>query len=108
MREYIRGKYPLGFTFITLVILLFSTCRENKIYAWEENHIEYYINQEANPATVKAVKYGFEIWQKEIDKTFSYVGTNIAGLKKDGKNTISFLVKWPSSVPPHHIAYCRK
>lgn len=88
--------------------IIFTSCREQKKCFSDEENIEYYINNEANTATVTAVNHGFEIWEREIDKTFSYIGTNYAGIKRDGKNTISFLMRWPPSIPSHHIAYCNK
>ncbi len=91
----------------SIILFQFSCSNNDKAY-WAETDINYYINPEANNNTVNAIKYGFNIWQDKIDKRFIYSGRNNAGIKKDGKNTISFLTKWPITVADHHVAYCVK
>lgn len=73
----------------------------------ESNIIEYYLNPDANEASEEAVKEAFLIWDEATSFTFVYKGRHRAGLKRDGKNTVSFLLTWPEDVPRGKTAYCR-
>lgn len=70
------------------------------------NTVEYYLNNEANLVTEISVRDTFERWSKATHFKFIYKGRTRAGICKDSKNTISFLVKWPSEIPVKKIAYC--
>ncbi len=72
-----------------------------------EARIEYYLNKEANDLTEVTVRETFERWGKASHFEFVFKGRNRAGLEKDGKNTVSFLVKWPPEIPIGKVAYCR-
>jgi hypothetical protein len=68
--------------------------------------VQYYLNREATPLTERAVKRGFRRWAEATDFDFVYAGRHTAGLRRDGKNTVSFLLRWPEEIPPK-TAYCR-
>jgi len=72
-----------------------------------EKSIDYYLNMEANSTTERAVRDTFHLWEQATHFKFNYKGRHRAGLKKDGKNTVSFLLKWPSDIPMKNVAYCR-
>lgn len=69
--------------------------------------LRYHLNIEANRATEKAVRSGFQIWENSTDFHFIFAGRNRAGLHRDGKNTVSFLRKWPAGIPRDKIAWCQ-
>ncbi len=73
----------------------------------KESRVEYYLNTEANDLTEVTVRETFERWGKASRFEFVYKGRNRAGLEKDGKNTVSFLLKWPPEIPIGKVAYCR-
>jgi len=68
--------------------------------------VEYYLNAEANELTETAVRGAFARWDEATHFTFSYKGRNRAGLKRDRKNTVSFLTVWPADVAGK-TAFCR-
>lgn len=72
-----------------------------------ENQVEYYLNEEATNLTEVTVRETFERWEKATHFRFIFKGRFRAGMRKDGKNTVSFLVKWPPEVPMGKVAYCR-
>ena len=45
-------------------------------------------------------------WRKVTHFNFDYSGRNDAGIKKDGKNTVSFLTSWPDNIPFGQTAWC--
>jgi hypothetical protein len=79
-------------------------------HKWKQVELCYYINREANPQSEMAINMAFSRWQEATGAKlkFEYKGRNRAGLFRDGKNTFSFLVKWPKGIPESKIAYCRK
>ncbi|MFW6365348.1 MAG: matrixin family metalloprotease [Spirochaetota bacterium] len=69
--------------------------------------VDYYLNKEATYLTELAVRETFERWESVTSFRFTYRGRHRAGLMRDGKNTVSFLVEWPSEIPMGKTAYCR-
>jgi hypothetical protein len=67
----------------------------------------YYLNKEANELTESAVKNIFAQWDEATHFSFVYMGRRRAGLRRDGKNTVSFLTRWPSKVPMGKTGYCK-
>lgn len=67
----------------------------------------YYLNKEANELTESAVKNTFARWDEATHFSFVYMGRRRAGLRRDGKNTVSFLTRWPSKVPMGKTGYCK-
>lgn len=67
--------------------------------------ISYFINFEASEGTERAIRRAFDAWEVSGLVTFSYAGRARAGIYKDGKNTVSFLLTWPKDIPFKHIAY---
>ncbi len=89
--------------------MLLYGCAGNKTEnsRWRQEEIRYYINRNANGQSVRAIEYAFDSWQNATHFTFIYAGRNDAGLKKDGKNTVSFPTSWPDDVPFGQTAWCR-
>lgn len=71
-----------------------------------EATIGYYLNREASTITEEAVRKAFDAWQGETRFSFVYLGRGRAGLRRDGKNTVSFMAAWPKDLPPNDIGYC--
>lgn len=69
--------------------------------------IEFYLNKEANELSEEAVIGTFSRWDDATHFNFVYAGRRRAGLRRDGKNTVSFMRKWPDNVPMGKVAYCR-
>jgi len=69
--------------------------------------IGYHLNKEANEAAEAAVRETFRRWEGPTHFRFEYRGRAPAGLRRDGKNTVSFLTRWPAVLPKDKIAYCR-
>jgi len=69
--------------------------------------IGFYLNKEANMLTETVVRETFQKWGMITHFTFVYKGRHKAGLRRDGKNTVSFLLHWPEGVPIHHVAFCK-
>lgn len=69
--------------------------------------VEYYLNREANILTETVVRETFEKWAEQTHISFIFKGRNRAGLNKDGKNTVSFLLRWPPDIPISKVAYCK-
>jgi len=94
--------------------LFFSGCKRVNLNknSDSENHIrkdyriEYYLNREASLQTEKAVNTAFLLWEGSSDFRFTYSGRGKAGLKRDGRNTISFLLTWPDKAPAGKAAWC--
>jgi hypothetical protein len=72
----------------------------------QDNEVLFYLNREANDVTETAVRDTFRRWGEATHFNFIYAGRNRAGLRKDRKNTVSFLLNWPSDIPPGKVAYC--
>lgn len=96
-------------------IIFFAACAPSQtggdaaaaVHLRKEPRIEYYLNKEASDLTEITVRETFERWSKVTHFDFVYKGKHRAGLRKDGKNTVSFLVKWPNEIPIGHVAYCK-
>jgi hypothetical protein len=67
--------------------------------------IPYYLNRAASEASARAVERGFSAWEEAGAGPFRYAGRNAAGIQRDGKNTVSFLLEWPEEIPFGHVAY---
>ena len=74
---------------------------------WHTDRIEYYVNRGASPLSEEAIRYAFDNWDEATHFTFTCAGRHRAGLKKDGKNTVSFLTRWPEDIPFGQTAWCR-
>ena len=68
--------------------------------------IEFYLNKEANILTETVVRETFQNWAEKTHFKAVYKGRHRAGLLKDGKNTVSFLIRWPKEIPINKVAYC--
>jgi hypothetical protein len=68
--------------------------------------VSYYINSEANELSEAAVRATFDDWSGRTPIAFAYAGRNRAGIRRDGKNTVSFMSGWPKGLP-RKAAYCR-
>jgi len=80
---------------------------DTRPHVWRTSSIDYYLNTEATDLTETTVRETFQRWQDATHFTFTYRGRAPAGLRRDGKNTVSFLLKWPSEVPAGTIGYCK-
>jgi len=104
-------KYMFIHIAVIVLTMLFFSCAESPPppgpHRWEESTIEFYLNKEANLLTETVVREGFQNWADNTHFTFVFKGRNSAGLKKDGKNTVSFLIKWPDDIPISKTAYCK-
>ena len=67
--------------------------------------VSYFINVEASAGTERAVRRAFDAWEASELVAFQYAGRARAGIRRDGRNTVSFLLTWPEDVPFGHIAY---
>jgi len=96
--------------FMILPAILFS-CLKNNVAEFphlrQAPDIDFYLNKEANQISETAVRDTFQRWGEKTRFDFHYRGRNRAGLKKDGKNTVSFLIKWPEDIPINKVAYCK-
>jgi len=72
----------------------------------QDSRVLYYLNREANALTEQAVRKTFDRWSAVTHFEFIYAGRHRAGLRKDGKNTVSFLIAWPKKVPAGLVGYC--
>jgi Zn-dependent protease with chaperone function len=112
------------FTALFFALFLLSACNPQKTEQGREGatmgdaaaaevhirtgpRVEYYLNKEANDLTEITVRETFERWGEVTHFDFVYMGRHRAGLRKDGKNCVSFLVKWPPEVPIGKVGYCR-
>ncbi|MCK4799280.1 MAG: matrixin family metalloprotease [Spirochaetes bacterium] len=102
--------------FLFLICLLFFSCKKNEInfnsskqkpHIRKNNNIEFYVNKKANMLTEVVVRETFQNWAKKTHFTFEYKGRNNPGLKRDNKNTISFLISWPNNIPMNKVAWCQ-
>jgi hypothetical protein len=75
-------------------------------HTWRERSIHYWINREANDLSERTVRGVFEEWGRRTGITFVYEGRAEAAVRPDGKSTVSFLTRWPRSLPKK-TAYCR-
>jgi len=95
---------------IFLSTILFS-CSKNNMpdvpHRWQNTDIDFCLNKEANILTEIVVRETFQNWGEKTLFSFHYKGRNRAGLRKDGKNTVSFLIKWPEDIPINKVAYCK-
>jgi hypothetical protein len=115
--DWIKKLFFLFLLLSAAGIILFISCNpfkekegdylSNSIHLRKDTEIKYYLNQEANDLTEITVREAFEQWEKHTHFHFIYGGRNNAGLKKDGKNTVSFMLKWPEEIPISKIAYCK-
>ncbi len=76
-------------------------------HRWRQTRVTYYINREANLLSETTIRLEFEEWSRRTPLTFVYGGRNWAGLHRDGRNTISFVTRWPADLPISKAAYCR-
>ncbi len=76
-------------------------------HRWAASSIEFYLNKEANFLTETVVRETFQSWAEKTHFSFVYKGRNKAGIIRDGKNTVSFLIRWPNDIPINKTAYCR-
>ncbi len=101
------------FIFFSIIICAYLSCREEKKiddnipHLRKSSNVEYYLNIEASNLTEITVRETFERWEEATRFKFIYKGRHKAGLEKDGKNTVSFLIKWPPEIPIGKVAYCR-
>ncbi len=79
---------------------------DREIHIRKNYRIEYYLNREASLQTEKAVNTAFLLWEDSSDFRFIYSGSGKAGLKRDGRNTISFMLTWPDEAPAGKAAWC--
>ncbi len=70
-------------------------------------HIAYYLNAQANILTETVVRETFERWAEKTHFSVEFKGRNKAGLIRDGKNTVSFLLRWPAELPIGKVAYSK-
>jgi len=100
-----------GLALAPVLLVALSACsgpaREAGPPAWRQRVIPYYINVEANAVSERAIRGEFDEWSRQTPLTFVYAGRNAAGLRRDGKNTVSFLLHWPSTLP-QKTAYCQQ
>jgi hypothetical protein len=68
--------------------------------------VAYYLNAEANEVSEAAVRATFDNWSRQTPIAFACAGRNRAGIRRDGKNTVSFMSTWPKDLP-QKTAYCR-
>ena len=96
---------------VFLTTILFSCSKKDSevvCHRWQKLDIDFYLNKEANALTEIVVRETFQKWAEKTHFAFHYRGRNRAGLRKDGKNTVSFLIRWPEEVPINKVAYCKK
>ena len=106
-----------AYSVLLLLLLFLPACakdaaymngkQKNSVHRRVEQTIEYYLNIEANELAEVAVQTAFHNWQQITHFTFVYKGRNSAGLIKDGKNTVSFLKRWPREIGITKIAWCQ-
>lgn len=97
-----------GFAIIALLLSCSISDGTHKTRALRRHRaLRYHLNIEANRATEKAVRSGFQIWENSTDFRFIFAGRSRAGLHRDGKNTVSFLRKWPKNIPHDKVAWCQ-
>jgi hypothetical protein len=94
-----------------ILLLLFSCSGErtedsSNAHTWIKTTIGYYLNKEANDLTEEVIRETFDTWSEKTHFTFVYKGRHRAGLHRDGKNTVSFLVRWPKNIPFNKVGYC--
>ncbi|MDX9802015.1 MAG: matrixin family metalloprotease [Spirochaetia bacterium] len=101
--------YLYIYMFIAIFPVLTGCVRKNSA---EADHVRkdfdviYYINKEANLQTEAAVITAFRRWGEATVFRFKYAGRGKAGLKRDGRNTVSFLITWPDEAPAGKAAWC--
>ncbi|MBN2443202.1 MAG: matrixin family metalloprotease [Spirochaetales bacterium] len=83
-----------------------SNLQEEYQHIRKEDQVNFYCNKEANDLTELVVRETFQKWGEVTHFHFTYKGRNRAGLRKDGKNTVSFLLKWPECLPINKVAWC--
>ena len=96
--------------FIILPVVFFSCLKNSTVdlpHRRMNPDIDFYLNKEANRITEIVVRETFQQWGEKTHCNFHYKGRNRAGLGKDGKNTVSFLIKWPDDIPMNKVAYCK-
>jgi hypothetical protein len=76
-------------------------------HRWRAVDLDYLLNNEANILTETVVRETFDRWAEVTGGAFRYAGRGVPGLQKDGRNTVSFLLRWPKSLPMREVAYCR-
>ena len=98
------------FCLLLLFIIILSCYKElqnNKPHRRKEAEIDFYLNEEANSQTEFAVRVTFQNWGEKTHFNFNYKGRNKAGLIKDNKNTVSFLIEWPENISIKKAAWCQ-
>ena len=98
-------------TMAAVLFCVFITCcrytgKDTEKHRRSDFTVRYYLNTEANIRTENAVRRAFEEWENVSDFIFIYSGRNKAGLKRDGKNTVSFLAAWPEKAEQGKAAWC--
>jgi len=85
----------------------FSQRKSSGLTVRASDHATYYINAEAQELSVQAINDTFRFWTESTGFRFNYGGRIRAGIRRDGRNAVSFLRKWPRRLSPSLIAYCR-
>jgi hypothetical protein len=89
-------------------LLLLTACSPHGgDHRWQSSDVTYYINERANESSEKAIRQVFNEWSASTHFRFNYGGRNVAGLRRDGKSTVSFVRQWPLTVPADKVAFCR-
>jgi predicted Zn-dependent protease len=93
--------------FIFIFILITSSFNTIHSERWKKTVIDYYINIKANTASEKCIRESFKKWEKILNNKvrFFYHGRNSAGIKRDNKNTVSFITQWPLNISKSLIGY---
>jgi hypothetical protein len=76
-------------------------------HRWRQPSITYYVNKEANMLSETTIRMVFDDWSNRTPLKFTYGGRHRAGLHRDGKNTVSFVTRWPADLSISLAAYCR-
>lgn len=107
--------HSIGWFVLSALLLSFASCGSRGMGGEgasiprlrKDYRIEYYLNKEASDLTEITIRETFERWGEATHFEFVYKGRHRAGIHRDGKNTVSFLIKWPPEVPIKHVAYCQ-
>jgi predicted Zn-dependent protease len=84
-----------------------TTSESTSTHKWQSKQVKYYLNKEANILSETAVRETFEKWNEKTGFQFVYSGRNKAGINKDGRNTVSFMLRWPADIPIGKVGYCK-
>jgi len=89
------------------VLLLAACAPQGGTHRWQSPTITYYVNVGANEQSEAAIRTVFGEWEKATRLTFTYGGRNEAGIRRDGKSTVSFVRRWSLALPQEKVSYCR-